>query len=1154
MRVYRKARDKYSLDDSFFNERGSLIFTNLHDARVFTQKINEKRDLINFPEMAAKASEINGMTLEIEIIHHLIDLYEEENNINVAEGLIEWLEEKIGAKKLEKTLRVIIEDYPPPSVYNNEIDIKEYLNGKTKEGTPNKNVSLSTLIPLWLCNINPAFSSHLELFDDANLEKKIEYFTIIDQIRNFFDTQPSFGPENLNFLEMAQSFLLNSPHSIKGQLEYIIEKWQSYIEPFQYRLLLALDFINEEEKLRFLGPGKAQVYEYDFLDENYTPDRDWMPNVVMIAKNVYVWLDQLSKKYKKKITQLDSIPNEELDQLVGWGFNSLWLIGLWERSQASKTIKQWCGNPEADASAYSLYDYVIAQDLGGNEALNMLKAQALERGIRIASDMVPNHTGIDSKWMREHPDWYISLPFCPFPAYSYSGQSLSNDPRIGIFVEDHYFSRTDAAVTFKWTNYETNEVKYMYHGNDGTSMPWNDTAQLNFLIPEVRESVIQTILHVARMFPIIRFDAAMTLTKKHYHRLWFPAPGSGGDIPSRAEHGLSKQDFDKAMPREFWREVVERINQEAPDTLLLAEAFWLLEGFFVRALGMHRVYNSAFMNMLRDENNANYRSVIKNTIEYDPEILKRFVNFMNNPDEETSANQFGKGDKYFGICLLLVTMPGLPMFGHGQIEGFAEKYGMEYRRAYWDESADNGFIQYHEQFIFPLMKKRSLFSEVRNFLLYDFFTAEGFVNEDVFAYSNASGTEKSLVVFHNKFANTKGWIKTSAAFMETIDQNKQLIQRTLGEGLSLHHDQNFYCVFRDQVKNLEYIRQSKELIDNGLYIELTAYQSIVLLNFREIQDNENKGLALLHDFLGGKGVTNIDQALQELLYQSIHKTFKELVNITDFKALISASDREIQENNDAMLENIHQNVISLLKEVNIHSKDKLNESEITEEIIQKLLSILSIKKAVTSSHYLEKYPNQFNFLNKNLPSDPNQWGIVLSWIFIHLLGKSSSLAEYELQSRSRIEEWGLGRIIGWTFQELSKEYQNSWEDVILVKILTSHQNWDVHLVESEYQAARIMRNFFSDLEVQAYIQVNRFQNTLWFNQEAFEDLVKWLFIISVINIISSTSTPYIITDKTIDKIHQRYRIIQSWKKAGVKSLYQVEKYFDELQRTSLNNI
>ena len=33
---------------------------------------------------------------------------------------------------------------------------------------------------------------------------------------------------------------------------------------------------------------------------------------------------------------------------------------------------------------------------------------------------------------------------------------------------------------------------------------------------------------------------------------------------------------------------------------------------------MHRVYNSAFMHMLRDEDNAGYRKVIRDTLEFDP--------------------------------------------------------------------------------------------------------------------------------------------------------------------------------------------------------------------------------------------------------------------------------------------------------------------------------------------------------------------------------------------------------------------------------------------------------------------------------------------------------------------------------------------------------
>ena len=76
---------------------------------------------------------------------------------------------------------------------------------------------------------------------------------------------------------------------------------------------------------------------------------------------------------------------------------------------------------------------------------------------------------------------------------------------------------------------------------------------------------------------------------------------------------MSRAEFERLMPHEFWREVVDRVAAEAPDTLLLAEAFWLLEGYFVRTLGMHRVYNSAFMHMLRDEDNAGYRKVIRDT-------------------------------------------------------------------------------------------------------------------------------------------------------------------------------------------------------------------------------------------------------------------------------------------------------------------------------------------------------------------------------------------------------------------------------------------------------------------------------------------------------------------------------------------------------------
>ena len=441
-----------------------------------------------------------------------------------------------------------------------------------------------------------------------------------------------------------------------------------------------------------------------------------------MAKSTYVWLDQLSRVYGRDIRTLDGIPDEELDTLSRWGVTGLWLIGLWERSKASEKIKRLRGQADAVASAYSLDDYRIAGDLGGEEAYQNLRDRAWTRGIRLSSDMVPNHMGIDSRWVIDHPEWFLSLPEPPYPVYGYNGPDLSDDPRVGIVLEDHYWDDTDAAVVFKRFDRETGDERYVYHGNDGTSFPWNDTAQLDFLDPAVREQVIQTILAVARQFPIIRFDAAMVLAKKHIQRLWWPEPGSAGAIPSRAEHAIPKAEFDRLMPHEFWREVVDRVAQEVPGTLLLAEAFWLLEGYFVRTLGMHRVYNSAFMHMLRDEDGAGYRKVIKETIEFDPEILKRYVNFMSNPDEKPALQQFGKGDKYFGVATVLATLPGLPMLGHGQVQGFGEQYGMEFRRAMLDEKPDPWLVERHEREIFPLLHRRAWFAEASDFLLYDLVT------------------------------------------------------------------------------------------------------------------------------------------------------------------------------------------------------------------------------------------------------------------------------------------------------------------------------------------------------------------------------------------------------------------------------------------------
>ena len=284
------------------------------------------------------------------------------------------------------------------------------------------------------------------------------------------------------------------------------------------------------------------------------------------------------------------------------------------------------------------------------------------------------------------------------------------------------------------------------------------------------------------------------------------------------------------MPKEFWREVVDRVATEAPGTLLLAEAFWLLEGYFVRTLGMHRVYNSAFMHMLRDEDNAGYRKVIRDTLEFDPGVLGRFVNFLTNPDERPAAEQLGTGDKAFSAATLLATLPGLPMLGHGQVEGFRERYGMEFRRARWDEPVDEAHVDHFERTIVPLLRRRGAFSGTERFHLYDALTDGGAVDENVYAYSNGSGGNRSLVLVHHHYGETNARIDHSVAAAEPGAHGaKRLRSVRLLDALELGGEPDDRVVrFLDARTGWELRRPVGEIRRDGLWVQLGAYEARVL--------------------------------------------------------------------------------------------------------------------------------------------------------------------------------------------------------------------------------------------------------------------------------------------------------------------------------------
>jgi len=1170
--VSAAARARYHLDDALFELSGNLILANLRAVRGLAADMTARRRADGTASAPVSPGELNALGLVDEILHAVVGIYREQEDPEAIDDALDHLDELVGADAVDATLALFTAGFPPLAVHRGELTVAEYLAGET-DGTPNREIALEELTNCWLANANPAADPFRELFDDADLATATRYRVVIEELGRFFAGRTPFGPDSQDLVTMLRAPAVAEPASLGGQLRWIRTRWGAFLAAalgdrfaaLLDRLVTGIDIAAEDERALWLrfhgGPGAGGAVEppdfggLDMEAERFSEDKAWMPRVVIMAKSTYVWLDQLSRSYGRPIRHLDEIPDEELDRLARWGFGGLWLIGLWERSAASERIKRLRGNPDAVASAYSLRDYVIAEDLGGESAYANLRDRAWARGIRLASDMVPNHMGIDSRWVMEHPEWFLSRADAPYPAYSFTGPDLSGDSRVGIYLEDHYWEASDAAVVFKREDRWSGDVRYVYHGNDGTSMPWNDTAQLDYVRPDVREAVIQTILAVARRFPIIRFDAAMTLAKKHIERLWYPEPGQGGAIPSRAESSMPRAAFDAAIPVEFWREVVDRVAAEVPDTLLLAEAFWLMEGYFVRTLGMHRVYNSAFMNMLRDEKNADYRLVVKNTLEFDPEILKRYVNFMNNPDEKTAVEQFGTGDKYFGIATLMSTMPGLPMFGHGQVEGFAEKYGMEFRRAYWDERPNEALVGRHEWQIFPLLHRRRLFAEVRDFRFYDVVDDGGHVNEDVFAYSNRSGDDRALVIYHNRFGSMHGRIRQSVAFaVKAPDGEKHLVRSTLAEGLGLTDAPGAVVIYRDVLAGVEHVREVSDLRAHGLRVALDAYATHVYMGWREVSGEAAAEYRALAAELAGAGVPSVEAALAERRLRPLHDAVAIVMNEGQLRDLVDAvgatlagrvriasgadvagpsaippADLPAAELSPgerptagveppATLPDLHAiaaraaaRCTDALRGARAATGAPLDDASIealASNFERRLRSalILATDPALGGAPEDAAGGPDVTALSRAratvaeaLPPDTASWGALLGWLVADALAGVLEPDAAARRGRGWFDRSGIGRVMADTYRWRGMDEGAAWWTVEAVRHLCAQPGDAALAAPAPQRAGRLVRAWFADDDLSHWLGVNRHEGIAYVNRESFERALRWIVVVAAVD-------------------------------------------------------
>lgn len=116
----------------------------------------------------------------------------------------------------------------------------------------------------------------------------------------------------------------------------------------------------------------------------------------------------------------------ELPRIADLGCNVLWIMPICEPS-TEKSI----GSP------YSIKNYyVINSKYGTISDLQQLVTTAHSLGIKVVLDWVPNHTGWDNPWIKEHPDWFLhengNIVSPPGTNWSDVAQLNYNNPEVGM--------------------------------------------------------------------------------------------------------------------------------------------------------------------------------------------------------------------------------------------------------------------------------------------------------------------------------------------------------------------------------------------------------------------------------------------------------------------------------------------------------------------------------------------------------------------------------------------------------------------------------------------------------------------------------------------------------------------------------------------------
>jgi len=374
--------------------------------------------------------------------------------------------------------------------------------------------------------------------------------------------------------------------------------------------------------------------------------------------NTRVYLTELSRQLGRVAT-LDDVPDAELDQLAALGFDLIWFLSVWQTGLAGQQISRanagWrkefeetlpdLREEDIAGSGFAITGYTVHKQLGGDAALARLRERLRRRGLRLLLDFVPNHTGPDHPWVEEHPEYYIAG----------TEQDLAQAPQ-----------------NYTRVKREQGEMILAY-GLDPYFAGWPDALQLNYGNLGTKEAMMGELVKIAGQCDGVRCDMAMLVLPEVFARTW----------------GIQSEPF--------WPRVTQRVREEVPGFLFMAEVYWDME-WTLQQQGFDYTYDKRLYDRLREGHAKPVREHFYAGLDYQNKMAR----FLENHDEPRAAATFSP-EMYDAAAVLTFLSPGLRFFHQGQFEGRKKRISPHLVRAP-EEPVDTRLEQFYDRLLAVLRR------------------------------------------------------------------------------------------------------------------------------------------------------------------------------------------------------------------------------------------------------------------------------------------------------------------------------------------------------------------------------------------------------------------------------------------------------------------